>query len=92
MAPLEGATCFATSLRSTVVRVIITVVMVIVAVVVQMVLVMLDVCLRARDRTDRECSSGKGGQNESKLSHELLLGLVSSATEFNRLVRSGSNR
>jgi hypothetical protein len=45
---------------------IVTVVMVIVTVMVTM----LNVCLRTRDRADRECGSGKGGQNESKFSHE----------------------
>jgi hypothetical protein len=52
------------------VRVIVTVVVVIITVVMEIVLMMLNICLRTWDRADRECSSGKGGQNESKLSHE----------------------
>lgn len=69
MAPVKGPS--AASLKSIVVRVmIVTVVMVIVTVVMEIVLMMLNVCLRTWDRADRKCSSGKGGQNESKFSHE----------------------
>jgi hypothetical protein len=70
MTPVKGAICLAASLRSTMVRVIVTVVVVIITVVMEIVLMMLNICLRTWDRADRECSSGKGGQNESKLSHE----------------------
>jgi hypothetical protein len=61
MAPLEGAIHLAASLRSRV-RVMVMVM--------EMVLMMLNVRLCAWDDADRERYSSKGGQNESKFSHE----------------------